>query len=91
MTRSSPANAELDAAISAAKSWRGYDDSWINRDAKALPGASPDAVFMLGTGGHFVWIDPELDAVVVLRWLDPQHAHGVIRQFAQALVPRQVA
>ena len=24
------------------------------------------------------WIDPELDAVVVLRWLDPQHANAAI-------------
>ncbi len=60
---------------------------WLNRDGKAFPGASTDAVFMLGAGGHFVWIDPGLDAVIVLRWLDPQQAHAVIRQFAEALAP----
>ncbi len=62
---------------------------WLNRDGKAFAGASTDAVFMLGAGGHFVWVDPGLDAVVVLRWLDPQHAHGVIRQFAGALSKSQ--
>ena len=40
---------------------------------------------MVGAGGHYVWIDPELDAVVVLRWLDPQHANEAIARIAAAL------
>ena len=40
---------------------------------------------MLGAGGHFVWIDPAFDAVVVLRWLDPLHAGTVIREIGAAL------
>ncbi len=58
---------------------------WLNRDGKAFPGASTNASFMLGAGGHFVWIDPGFDAVVVLRWLDPLHAHAVIGKFADVL------
>jgi CubicO group peptidase (beta-lactamase class C family) len=58
---------------------------WLNRDGQAFPGASANAMFMLGAGGHTVWVDPELDAVVVLRWLDPAHAAPVIRQIAAAL------
>jgi CubicO group peptidase (beta-lactamase class C family) len=58
---------------------------WLNRDGRLFPGASARAFFMLGAGGHHVWIDPQLDAVVVLRWLDPDHASEVIRQIAAAL------
>ena len=37
---------------------------------------SARAAFMVGAGGHYVGIDPALDAVIVLRWLDPAHARG---------------
>jgi len=42
-------------------------------------------VFMVGAGGHYTWIYPALDAVVVLRWLDPAHSAATIAQFAAAL------
>ena len=58
---------------------------WLNRDGAAFPGASREAVFMLGAGGNTVWVDPPLDAVVVLRWLDPEHTPAAIQQLAGAL------
>ena len=58
---------------------------WLNRDGKAFPGASSRAVFMVGAGGHYVWVDPELDAVVVLRWLDPARAGLTLPRIAEAL------
>ncbi len=59
---------------------------WLNRGRRAFPGASPRALFMFGAGGHTVWLDPALDSVVVLRWLDAAHLPAVIRQFGAALV-----
>ena len=58
---------------------------WLNRDGAAFPGASDRAMFMLGAGGHYVWVEPTFDAVVVLRWLDGAHAPEVIRQIAAVL------
>ena len=58
---------------------------WLNRNGRAFPGASARAVFMVGAGGHYVGVDPELDAVVVLRWLDPSHAAAAIEKIAAAL------
>jgi CubicO group peptidase (beta-lactamase class C family) len=58
---------------------------WLNRDGQAFPGASPEAVFMLGAGGHLVWVDPPRQAVVVLRWLDPARQAKVIPLIAAAL------
>ncbi|MEO5734623.1 MAG: serine hydrolase, partial [Rubrivivax sp.] len=58
---------------------------WLNRDGRTIQGASARAVTMMGAGGHYTWVDPERTAVVVLRWLDPQHAPEAMRQFAGAL------
>ena len=58
---------------------------WLNGDGTAFPGASTRAMFMVGAGGHYVWVDPELDAVVVLRWLDPARMATVLPRFAEAL------
>ncbi len=61
---------------------------WLNPKGRAFPGASPRAFFMLGAGGHWVWIEPAFDAVVVLRWLDPAHAPHTISLLAEALATR---
>ena len=58
---------------------------WLNRDGRAFPGMSTRAAFMVGAGGHYVGMDPELDAVVVLRWLDPAHAGAALQRIAAAL------
>ena len=58
---------------------------WLNGDGKAFPGASKEAVFMVGAGGHYTWIDPGLDAVIVLRWLDPAYASLAMPRIAEAL------
>jgi CubicO group peptidase (beta-lactamase class C family) len=58
---------------------------WLNREHQVARGASREAVFMVGAGGHYTWIDPGLDAVVVLRWLDPAHAPAAIDRIAAAL------
>lgn len=58
---------------------------WLNSGSRAFPGLSSRAALMVGAGGHYVAIDPELDAVLVLRWLDPQKAASVIERIADAL------
>jgi len=58
---------------------------WLNRDGKQFPGASTRAVVMAGAGDHYTWIDPELDAVVVLRWLDPAYTKETFARFGAAL------
>ncbi|MBE0549652.1 MAG: hypothetical protein IH627_18740, partial [Rubrivivax sp.] len=58
---------------------------WLNRDGKTFPGASERSFFMLGAGGHYVWVEPACDAVIVLRWLDGAAAPEVMRCIRQAL------
>ena len=58
---------------------------WLNHDGKAFAGASAEAFFMMGAGGHVVWIEPALDAVVVLRWFDTPHLPALLRGVTAAL------
>jgi CubicO group peptidase (beta-lactamase class C family) len=58
---------------------------WLNRDGRAFPAASTRATFMMGAGGHVVWMEPAHDAVIVLRWLDPAHLQPVMAALAAAL------
>ena len=59
--------------------------TWLNPGRRALPGASERASFMIGAGGHLVWIEPERDAVIVVRWLDIAHTAEFSRRIAAAL------
>jgi CubicO group peptidase (beta-lactamase class C family) len=59
--------------------------TWLNGDGAMFPDASRESWFMVGAGGHYVWIDPAHRAVVVVRWLDPAHSPGFVRRVAQAL------
>ena len=58
---------------------------WLNPEGRNFPGASNGAFFMQGAGGHMVWVEPALDAVVVTRWLDPAHHARFIELTAAAL------
>jgi CubicO group peptidase (beta-lactamase class C family) len=58
---------------------------WLNRDGKSFPGASTRSAFMVGAGGHLTWIEPEHDAVVVVRWLDTAHTAGFLAALSKGL------
>ena len=59
---------------------------WLNPQGLSLPGASAQSCFMLGAGGHCVWVEPELDAVVVVRWLDGSGLAGFMQRARSALI-----
>ena len=61
---------------------------WLNRDGRSFPGASTQSSFMIGAGGHYVWIEPAHEAVVVVRWLDSAYAPGFVERMAAALSQR---
>ncbi|MCC5983370.1 MAG: serine hydrolase [Rhodobacteraceae bacterium] len=42
---------------------------WLNTDRKLHPSAPATSFFALGAGSNVIWIDPELDIVMVARWV----------------------
>ena len=58
---------------------------WLNPDGTQFPGASTRSSFMVGAGGHYVWVEPAFDAVVVVRWLDSAQTPGFMQRAARAL------
>ena len=58
---------------------------WLNTNRALWPSAPASSFAMLGGGGHAVWIDPEHDLVVVIRWLERGHLDGFLRRVLAAL------
>ena len=58
---------------------------WLNPDGTQFPGASTRSSFMVGAGGHYVWVEPAYNAVVVVRWLDTAHWPGFMQRARSAL------
>ena len=58
---------------------------WLNRDGRSFPAASTGSSFMVGAGGHYTWIEPAHDAVIVVRWLDSAAADGFMQRAVAAL------
>lgn len=58
---------------------------WLNRTGSLFADAPRDSFFMVGAGGHYVWMDPAHQAVVVARWLDPARAPGFVTRVARVL------
>ena len=62
---------------------------WLNpklaNEDKNFPGASKHASLMVGAGGHYTWIEPAHDAVIIVRWLDSAHTGGFMQRVAAAL------
>ena len=43
---------------------------WLNTERGMFPGASENSFFAIGVGTQFIWVDPDLDLVVVARWIE---------------------
>jgi CubicO group peptidase (beta-lactamase class C family) len=59
--------------------------TWLNGGGRLFPEASNGSWFMIGAGGHYVWMDPEHEAVVVVRWIDPARVPGFLSRVTALL------
>lgn len=62
--------------------------TWLNREGRMFADASRESTFMVGAGGHYVWMEPAHDAVIVVRWLDGAHSAGFVSRVTRALRDR---
>jgi CubicO group peptidase (beta-lactamase class C family) len=60
---------------------------WLNTGRQRLPSAPESSYYASGEGGHRIWVDPEHDLVVVLRWMDVPYIDGVIERVLTGIQP----
>jgi CubicO group peptidase (beta-lactamase class C family) len=58
---------------------------WLNRGRGRYSAAPESNVFALGAGNNMIWLDPEHDMVVVLRWIDKTAVGGFLQRTMAAL------
>src|ERR1700759_373595 len=63
----------------------GYMNWYNNLDGKLLPSAPRSAFMHISNGTNAVYVDPEHDLVVVLRWIQTPAIDGVIQRLLGAL------
>ncbi len=57
----------------------------FNTGRKQLPAAPEQSFYAAGGGGNYLWVDPEHDPVVVVRWVPD--LNGVVERVLAALEP----
>ncbi|HET7410091.1 MAG TPA: serine hydrolase, partial [Paracoccaceae bacterium] len=58
---------------------------WLNGDLKHCPAARASSFFALGVGRNVIWVDPELELVAVLRWIERDAFDGFAERVMAAL------
>ncbi|QCI67868.1 serine hydrolase domain-containing protein [Phreatobacter stygius] len=58
---------------------------WLNKGAAAKPDVPASAFFALGAGTNAIWVDPDHDLVVVLRWIDKSAFDGFFSRLMAAV------
>jgi CubicO group peptidase (beta-lactamase class C family) len=52
---------------------------WLNTDRASLPSAPASSFSARGAGSNVIWIAPEEDLVVVVRWIDKASLDGLLK------------
>ena len=58
---------------------------WLNLERSVFPGAPASSYFAIGAGGSITWVDPERQMVVVVRWINFDHADAFFRAVGEAV------
>ncbi len=58
---------------------------WLNTRRKRFPSAPASSVFALGAGSHAIWIEPETEIVMVVRWIRQECFDELIRLVMESL------
>jgi CubicO group peptidase (beta-lactamase class C family) len=58
---------------------------WLNTGRKIFPSLPASSWFAIGAGTSFTWIEPERHMVLVVRWIDADHADEFFSRVIAAL------
>jgi len=62
----------------------GYMNYFLNRDKKYIPAAPATAFVHVGNGTNIVYVDPENNIVMVLRWIENNAVKEVVKKVLEA-------
>jgi CubicO group peptidase (beta-lactamase class C family) len=65
----------------------GFMNYFLNTDRQLFPSAPASHYYHAGAGANRVWVAPDLDMVVVLRWVAPEHFDGFVQRMLAAVIP----
>ncbi|MDA1332437.1 MAG: serine hydrolase [Proteobacteria bacterium] len=60
--------------------------TWLNTNKTLFPELPESSVFAIGAGGSYTWIDRNLNAVTVVRWINPNCAQTFMVRLRKALL-----
>ena len=58
---------------------------WLNSERASVPGAAASCFGARGAGSNLIWVDPEHDLVVVVRWIDKPHIPRLLGMIAESV------
>ena len=67
-----------------AKTDYGYMNWFLNTDKKMLPAAPASAFMHIGNGNNNIYVDPEHELVMVVRWIDGNGMQAVVKKVLEA-------
>ncbi len=71
----------------AAQPTYGYMNWFLNTDRKPLPSAPANVYYHVGNGTNIVYVDPEHELVMVLRWIENSALDGIVKRVLEAFTP----
>ncbi|MBC7827446.1 MAG: serine hydrolase [Chitinophagaceae bacterium] len=63
----------------------GYMNWHLNLDKKLMPSAPATAFMHLGNGANIIYVDPENEIVMVVRWIDNRKFDGLVKELLKAV------
>ncbi len=63
----------------------GYMNFFLNTDRKYFPSAPASAFMHMGNGTNLIYVDPDHDIVMVVRWIENNFVDGMIKKMLSAL------
>ena len=58
--------------------------TWLNHEQRIFPKVPASSCFGIGAGTSFTWIEPERRMVLVVRWIDAEHANAFFGKVLEA-------
>lgn len=66
----------------------GYMNWFLNTGKKPLPSASESVYYHVGNGTNIVYVDPDHELVMVVRWIENDALDGIVKRVLEAFTPQ---